>query len=111
MRKDDRHHEAVDILAQLKGVDVPVNDPLVQRKKAEIDEILRLEQENGPWKLKECFVNGPLKIRRRYMLAIGKTYQQFGSRQNVLIADSGVQAMQQLSGINLLVCILNLNPP
>ncbi|OIW31918.1 putative Myo-inositol transporter 1 [Coniochaeta ligniaria NRRL 30616] len=83
--KHGRHQEAVDILAQLKGADVPLDDPAVQRLKAEIDEILALEQADGPWKLKECFVNGPLKIRRRYMLAIG------------------VQCMQQLSGINVLV--------
>jgi hypothetical protein len=58
----------------------------VQATKAEIDKALQLEQAAGPWSIMECFINGPLKIRRRYMLAIG------------------VQAMQQLSGINVLVC-------
>lgn len=44
-----------------------------------------MERAGGPWRLSEAFQSGPLKIRRRYLLAIG------------------LQAMQQLSGINLLV--------
>lgn len=68
---DGRHTEALDILAQLKGKDVPTNDPAVVAKKAEIDQVLSLEQADGPWSIKECFVSGPLKIRRRYLLAIG----------------------------------------
>lgn len=83
---DGRHHQALDILAQLKGTNTPLSNPSVLATKAEIDEALRLEQAAGPWSIKECFINGPLKIRRRYIMAIG------------------VQAMQQLSGINVLVC-------
>lgn len=83
---DGRNNEALDILAQLKGTNTPLSDPSVQATKAEIDKALQLEHAAGPWSIKECFINGPLKIRRRYLLAIG------------------VQAMQQLSGINVLVC-------
>ncbi|CAM1500395.1 Fc.00g095570.m01.CDS01 [Cosmosporella sp. VM-42] len=85
LTKHGRHQEAVDILAQLKGRDVPLDDPSVQQTKADFDNVLALEQFDGPWSIKECFASGPLKIRRRYMLAIG------------------IQAMQQLSGINVLV--------
>ncbi|CAL5873626.1 uncharacterized protein PFLUO_LOCUS7907 [Penicillium psychrofluorescens] len=83
--KHGRNNEALDILAQLKGTNTPLSDPSVQATKAEIDKALQLEHAAGPWSIKECFINGPLKIRRRYLLAIG------------------VQAMQQLSGINVLV--------
>lgn len=83
---DGRHSEALDVLAQLKGTNTPLWDLSVQATKGGIDEALRLEQAGGPWSIRECFSNGPLKIRRRYILAIG------------------VQAMQQLSGINVLVC-------
>ncbi|KAL6242282.1 hypothetical protein RBB50_010830 [Rhinocladiella similis] len=85
LARHGRHQEAVDILAQLKGRDTPLNDPAVLSKLADIDHILRLEHADGPWHIKECFRSGPLKIRRRYLLAVG------------------VQVMQQLSGINLLV--------
>lgn len=93
----------MDILAQLRGTDVPLDDPAVLRKKAEIDETLALEQADGPWKLKECFVNGPLKIRRRYLLAIGKQPQSVRLCDGVADVRAGVQVMQQLSGINVLV--------
>jgi hypothetical protein len=106
---DGRHQEAVDIMAQLKGVNVPLDDPAVQRKKAEIDEVLALEQADGPWSIKECFQSGPLKIRRRYMLAIGWFLAYTLSLRwtaKVLtgeLSTTGIQAMQQLSGINVLV--------
>ncbi|KAL1845063.1 hypothetical protein VTK73DRAFT_1207 [Phialemonium thermophilum] len=80
-----RHFEALDVLAQLHGKDTPLDHPDVVRIKEDIDRVLALEHADGPWSIKECFVGGPLKIRRRYLLAIG------------------VQAMQQLSGINVLV--------
>ncbi|OAA56308.1 General substrate transporter [Niveomyces insectorum RCEF 264] len=85
LTKHGRHQDAVDILAQLKGVDVPLDDADVQKTKNEIDNALALEQDGGPWRITEMFQSGPLKIRRRYILAIS------------------LQAMQQLSGINLLV--------
>lgn len=49
-----------------------MSDPAVLSKEQEIDHALELEQSGGPWKITECFSNGPLKIRRRYLLAIGK---------------------------------------
>ncbi|KAJ9640200.1 hypothetical protein H2204_003425 [Knufia peltigerae] len=70
LARHGRHQEAVDILAQLKGHDTPLDDPAVLTKKAEIDQILQLEHADGPWHIKECFRSGPLKIRRRYLLAI-----------------------------------------
>ncbi|CAK7200341.1 hypothetical protein SEUCBS139899_003032 [Sporothrix eucalyptigena] len=85
LTKHGRHQEAVDILAQLQGVNVPLDDPVVSQTKGAIDEALAMERAGGPWRLSEAFQSGPLKIRRRYMLAIG------------------LQAMQQLAGINLLV--------
>lgn len=80
-----KHEEAVDILAQLHGKGVHASDPAVVKQKRAIDNALALENAEGPWRISEIFKNGPLKIRRRYVLAIG------------------AQAMQQLSGINVLV--------
>lgn len=67
---------------------MPRNNPTVRKHKRAIDAALALENAEGPWKFTEVFKNGPLKIRRRYLLAIG------------------AQAMQQLSGINVLVYYL-----
>lgn len=83
--KHGRHEEAIDILAQLQGKDIPCDAPTVLEQKRLIDEALALENEGGPWKFSEVFQNGPLKIRRRYIMVIG------------------IQAMQQLAGINILV--------
>ncbi|OQV09483.1 hypothetical protein CLAIMM_13601 [Cladophialophora immunda] len=83
--KHGRHEEAVDILAQLHGKNTPCDFPAVLEQKRLIDEALAIENEGGPWTITEIFQNGPLKIRRRYILVIG------------------IQAMQQLSGINVLV--------
>ncbi|KAI1629076.1 hypothetical protein EDD37DRAFT_36276 [Exophiala viscosa] len=83
--KHGRHEEAIDILAQLQGKNVPCDAPTVIEQKRLIDEALALENEGGPWKFSEVFTNGPLKIRRRYIMVIG------------------IQAMQQLAGINVLV--------
>lgn len=47
------------------------DDSVVQQKR-EIDEAIRLEEADGPWKWTEIFKNGPLKIRRRFLLVIGK---------------------------------------
>ncbi|KAI9751631.1 MAG: Ubiquitin-conjugating enzyme E2 H [Chaenotheca gracillima] len=80
-----RHGEALDILAQLQGKGVAHDEVTVLKKKRVIDISLALESKEGPWKFSEIFKSGPLKIRRRYLLAIG------------------AQAMQQLSGINVLV--------
>jgi len=68
---DGRHQEAIDILAQLKGPNTPLDDPAVLSKKAEIDQVLSVEQADGPMRVKEYISSGPLKIRRRYLLAIG----------------------------------------
>jgi hypothetical protein len=72
-------------LAQLHGKDISCSDPNVLGQKRDIDETIALESADGPWRFIEVFRNGPLKIRRRYLLVIG------------------IQAMQQLSGINVLV--------
>jgi hypothetical protein len=39
--------------------------------KKEIDDAIALERADGEWKITECFKDGPLKIRHRYLLAIG----------------------------------------
>lgn len=85
---DGRDGEAIDVLAQLHGKNVPRDDPMVLKQKRAIDAALALENAEGPWRITEIFKNGPLKIRRRYILAIA------------------AQAMQQLSGINVLVYYL-----
>jgi len=85
LTKHGKHAEATNILAKLSGKGISRNDPKVVRQKAAIDEALALENADGPWSITEIFKNGPLKIRRRFILAIG------------------LQAMQQLSGINVLV--------
>jgi hypothetical protein len=85
LTKHGHHQEAVDILAQLQCRGVGLDDPAVLQTKVAIDEALAIEQAGGPWRLSEAFQRRPLKIRRRYLLAIG------------------LQAMQQLSGINLLI--------
>ncbi|KAL2444007.1 hypothetical protein ABEF95_014685 [Exophiala dermatitidis] len=82
---DGFHGEALDILAQLCGRNIFYDDQRVQAQKAEIDEALALENEGGKWKISEVWQDGPLRIRRRYLMVIA------------------IQAMQQLSGINVLV--------
>ncbi|KAL4876040.1 general substrate transporter [Aspergillus karnatakaensis] len=80
-----RHEEATHILTQITGKNLTPEHRDVVTLKREIDDAIALELEEGEWKFSECFKDGPLKIRHRFMLAIG------------------LQAMQQLSGINLLV--------
>ena len=72
--QDGRHEEAVDVLAQLHGKNIPFIDRNVVGLKREIDEALALENADGPWKLSEVFKNGPLKIRRRYIMVIGRLF-------------------------------------
>lgn len=55
--------------------------------KTAINEAITLEQADGPWKFSECFKSGPLKIRRRFLLAIGRPIPKsddFEHRLNVL---------------------------
>ncbi|KAL2848603.1 general substrate transporter [Aspergillus pseudodeflectus] len=80
-----RHAEASHVLSQITGKGLSVESPEVAVIKKEIDDAIALEQADGEWKFSECLKDGPLKIRHRFLLAIG------------------LQAMQQLSGINLLV--------
>ncbi|KAK5192728.1 hypothetical protein LTR99_010394 [Exophiala xenobiotica] len=82
---DGRHEEAIHVLAQLTGKDVKLDDASVIKQKKNIDDAIALERADGVWKFSECFRNGPLKIRRRFIFVIC------------------LQAMQQLSGINVLV--------
>ena len=80
-----KHEEATDILTQLHGKGIQCSDLEVIKQKSPIDAALALENAEGPWKATELFKNGPLKIRRHYLLAVG------------------AQAVQQLSGIDVLV--------
>lgn len=65
-----RHDEANQILAQITGKNLSIDDPAVKSLKRDIDEAIALEVADGPWKFSECFKSGPLKIRRRFILAI-----------------------------------------
>ncbi|KAL1988465.1 hypothetical protein VTN96DRAFT_9520 [Rasamsonia emersonii] len=85
LTKHKRHGEAIDVIAQLHGKEFGHRHPAVLKQKKDIDEVLMLEEADGPWRIQEVFKNGPLKIRRRFLLVIA------------------LQAMQQLSGINVLV--------
>ncbi|KAE8358133.1 general substrate transporter [Aspergillus caelatus] len=85
LAKYDRHEEALDVLSQLSSKDFTEGNMEAQKLKVHIDRVLTLEEAEGPWHIREMFMSGPLKIRRRYMLACG------------------LQIMQQLSGINVLV--------
>jgi hypothetical protein len=69
--QDGKHAEATNILAKLSGKGISRSDPKVVRQKIAIDEALALENADGPWRITEIFKNGPLKIRRRFILAIG----------------------------------------
>ncbi len=80
-----KHEEATDILTQLHGKGIQCSDLEVIKQKSPIDAALAIENAEGPRKATELFKNGPLKIRRHYLLAIG------------------AQVMQQLSGIDVLV--------
>jgi hypothetical protein len=66
-----RHEEATHILAQISGKNLPTDDPAVVSLKKDIDDAIALELADGPWEFTECFKNGPLKVRRRFLLAIG----------------------------------------
>jgi hypothetical protein len=64
----------------LKGRDVPISDKRVVAQKKAIDDALALEEQEGPWSFREIFKSGPLKIRRRYLLAIGKIEPEYRRR-------------------------------
>ncbi|KAF2123156.1 general substrate transporter [Lophiotrema nucula] len=85
LSQKERHSEALHVISQLAGRNMTPEDAIVRGQKAAIDHAIALETADGPWRFSECFKSGSLKIRRRYILAIG------------------LQAMQQLSGINVLV--------
>jgi hypothetical protein len=70
-----RHAEANQILAQITGKNLSIDDPAVTSLKRDIDEAIALEVADGPWKFTECFKSGPLKIRRRFILAICMFYR------------------------------------
>ncbi|KAL2871155.1 sugar porter family MFS transporter [Aspergillus lucknowensis] len=80
-----RHSEAIYIISQITGKNLPEDHRDVVAMKKEIDDAIALERADGEWKFSECLKDGPLKIRHRFLLAIA------------------LQAMQQLSGINVLV--------
>ena len=68
---DGRHGEAIDVIRQILGKDLQPDDSSVVKMKHEIDEAVRLEEADGPWRFSEVFKNGPFKIRRRFLLVIG----------------------------------------
>jgi hypothetical protein len=69
-----RHADATHILAQISGKNLPTDDPAVVSLKKDIDDAIALELADGPWKFTECFKSGPLKVRRRFLLAIGNVH-------------------------------------
>lgn len=60
------------MIKQLVDNEVAHDDPSVIQQKREIDEAIRLEETDGPFRWTEMFKNGPLKIRRRFLLVIGR---------------------------------------
>ncbi|KAJ9496361.1 hypothetical protein H2202_008024 [Exophiala xenobiotica] len=79
-----RHEEAIHVLAQLTGKDVKLDDASVIKQKKNIDDAIALERADGVWKFSECFRNGPLKIRRRFIFVICRYptgYPFFGKSQ------------------------------
>lgn len=60
------------MLAKLAGKGLTPSHPKVVQQKKAIDDTLALENADGPWKFTEIFKNEPLKIRRRFQLAIGQ---------------------------------------
>ncbi|OJJ02059.1 hypothetical protein ASPVEDRAFT_132485 [Aspergillus versicolor CBS 583.65] len=85
LAKRGRHEEALDILTQLSSKTLCDGLGEARKLKADIDRSLAFEESGGSSKFREVFTSGPLKIGRRYLLACG------------------LQSMQQLSGINVLV--------
>jgi sugar porter (SP) family MFS transporter len=80
-----RHGESLDVLARLHGKHTPTTHPEVVEAKRQIDQVILIETDGGNAKRSDIFKSSPLLIRRRIVLAIG------------------TQAMQQCSGINILV--------
>lgn len=74
LAQQGRHAESSHVLAQLMGVNLTSDSRIVKDQKNIIDEAIRLETAEGKWKFKEMFQNGPLKIRRRFILAMCKQY-------------------------------------
>ncbi|KAM6516808.1 hypothetical protein FSOLCH5_007750 [Fusarium solani] len=71
LTKHNHHGEAIDVIKQLVDNEVAHDDPSVIQQKREIDQAIRLEETDSPFKWTEMFKNGPLKIRRRFLLVIG----------------------------------------
>lgn len=67
-----RHEEAIEVITQITGKGLSIRDPAVVELKKQIDDAIAIETADGPWKISECFKDGPLKIRRRYILVIGE---------------------------------------
>lgn len=71
MPTDGRHEEAIGVIRQILGKNLEPGDSDVVKMKHEIDEAVRLEGADGPWRFSEIFKNGRFKIRRRFILVIG----------------------------------------
>ncbi|KAL2005434.1 hypothetical protein VTN00DRAFT_2645 [Thermoascus crustaceus] len=53
--KHNRHDEAIDIIAQVRGKDIDCTDPAVLKQKKDIDDAVALEEADGPWKITEVY--------------------------------------------------------
>lgn len=82
LAKRERHEEALDVIKQLHGKDKTHQDPEVLKQKHEIDEVVRLEGADGPWKFSEIFQSGPFKVRRRFLLVIGECNKKLEVERN-----------------------------
>lgn len=79
----DRAEEAVEILCRV--YDKEPSDPIIVHETTQIVEALKYVEQNGKFRWRDIFKNDSVKTGRRVLLAWG------------------VQAMNQLGGINLVV--------
>ena len=79
----DRAEEAIEVLCTI--YDKPANDPLIVYETGQIVEAIELEERNGRFKWRNIFKKDSVQTGRRVLLAWG------------------VQCMNQIGGINLVV--------
>jgi hypothetical protein len=99
-----RHAEATHILAQISGKNLSIDNPAVTLLKKNIDDAIALELADGPWKFIECFKSGPLKVRRRFLLAIGMVIRSFYSLTCLDAKVSSNQASKRCSNLAVSTC-------
>lgn len=76
------------MIAQLHGKEFDHHHPVVLKQKKDIDDALMLEEADGPWRIQEIFKNGPLKIRRRFILVIGRSPSVLLCLVSLIVANS-----------------------